>query len=128
MGVFACVFSFCRNAASAFVSFSHALFVLFQLFSLPFLIYTLTIYYIIVEAVTGILCRTSVGLNMHVSNSIFGCRIDLKWFREVYDEFTRSKPNKTCFWAKNSLFLVVLESYCSRISSKTLANLVSSVV
>ena len=38
---------------------------------------------LIVEAVTGIFCRTSVGLNMHVSSSIFGRRIDLKWFREV---------------------------------------------
>ena len=39
--------------------------------------------YIIVEAVTGIFGRTSVGLNMHVSNRVFGCRIGLKWVREV---------------------------------------------
>ena len=62
---------------------------------------------VIVEALTGIFCTVSASLVMHVSRRVFDRRIDLKWFRVLQIEFTRSKLEKTDFWVKNRPFLAV---------------------
>lgn len=80
---------------------------------------------LIVEALTGICCTTSVGLVKHVSRRIFGRRIDLNRFQDLSTEVRRSNLEKTVFWAKNRPFLAVFRIYWSQICLKCLANLVS---